>query len=242
MSAWLFTILHNHFRSEFRKRRREVEDADGSHLASLKSAPEQHSRLEFKELLAALAKLPLEQREALLLVGASGFSYDDAAAICDTAVGTIKSRVNRARKVLAELLELGSADQVRPRKTTAPSENRLEQDPVMRGAGAPPSEAAAAPAYLGQLLSIRSVTAQNAIHHSADKGNAVAGASTVAVARAIAITIAGAAVVDWPADVAAAVAGSMTVSGDMTAAVAGNMSATAARSCHMSAASMSMGG
>ena len=105
MTAWLFTILHNLFRSEFRKRRREVEDADGGYRDSLVSAPEQHSRLEFKELIAALAKLPLEQREALLLVGASGFSYDDAAAICATAVGTIKSRVNRARKLLGELLE-----------------------------------------------------------------------------------------------------------------------------------------
>ena len=106
MQAWLFTILRNLFRSEFRKRRREVEDADGSYVDSLTSAPEQHGGLEFKELLAALAKLPLVQREALLLVGASGFSYDEAAAICGTAVGTIKSRVNRARTLLAELLML----------------------------------------------------------------------------------------------------------------------------------------
>jgi RNA polymerase sigma-70 factor (ECF subfamily) len=119
MSAWLFTILHNLFRSEFRKRRREVEDADGGYCDSLKSSPEQQSRLEFKELFKALAKLPLEQREALLLVGASGFSYDDAAAICETAVGTIKSRVNRARKRLAELLELDGADPFGRESTTA---------------------------------------------------------------------------------------------------------------------------
>jgi RNA polymerase sigma-70 factor (ECF subfamily) len=102
MSAWLVTILRNLFLEEFRKRRREVEDADGSYEASLKSAPEQHVRLEFKEFVDALASLPLTHREALLLVGASGFSYNDAAAICGTAVGTIKSRVNRARKMLAE--------------------------------------------------------------------------------------------------------------------------------------------
>ena len=119
MSAWLFTILHNQFRSEYRKRRREVEDADGGYLDGLKSPPEQYSRLEFKELFAALAKLPLEQREALLLVGASGFSYDDAAAICQTAVGTIKSRVNRARKLLAELLELDSADKISERRSSS---------------------------------------------------------------------------------------------------------------------------
>src|SRR5207249_4859854 len=72
MSAWLFTILRNLFRSEYRKRRREVEDADGSYAANLRSQPEQHSRVEYEELRTALAKLPDDQREALILVGASG--------------------------------------------------------------------------------------------------------------------------------------------------------------------------
>jgi RNA polymerase sigma-70 factor (ECF subfamily) len=119
MSAWLFTILRNLFRSEFRKRRREVEDADGNYLDSLKSPPEQHSRLEFKELFDALAKLPFVQREAVLLVGASGFSYDDAAVICGTAVGTIKSRVSRARRRLAELLVIDSAGKFGAEHTAA---------------------------------------------------------------------------------------------------------------------------
>jgi RNA polymerase sigma-70 factor (ECF subfamily) len=108
MTAWLVTILRNRFRSEYRKRRREVEDPDGSYLAGLKMPAEQFGRLEFKELIEALAKLPHVQREALLLVAASGFSYDEAAAICEVAVGTIKSRVSRARQLLAELLALGS--------------------------------------------------------------------------------------------------------------------------------------
>jgi RNA polymerase sigma-70 factor, ECF subfamily len=108
MAAWLFTILRNSFRSQYRKRRREVEDPDGSYLASLKMPPEQFGRLEFKELIGALAKLPHVQREALLLVAASGFSYDEAAAICEVAVGTIKSRVSRARQLLAELLVIDS--------------------------------------------------------------------------------------------------------------------------------------
>jgi len=114
MPAWLFTILRNQFRSEYRKRRHEVEDVDGSYTGSLTSAPGQHSHLEFRELFAALAKLPLVQREALLLVGASGFSYDEAAAICGTPVGTIKSRTNRARVQLAELLGMDSADKFGP--------------------------------------------------------------------------------------------------------------------------------
>src|SRR6202043_3593353 len=91
MAAWLFTILRNLFRSQYRKRRREVEDTDGSYAESLRSHPEQHSRVEFEEFRVALAKLPSDQREALILVGASGFSYEEAAAICDCAVGTIKS-------------------------------------------------------------------------------------------------------------------------------------------------------
>jgi|HubBroStandDraft_6_1064221.scaffolds.fasta_scaffold78675_2 RNA polymerase sigma-70 factor, ECF subfamily len=108
MAAWLFTILRNLFRSQYRKRRREVEDPDGSYLASLKAPAEQFGRLEFKELIEALAKLPHVQREALLLVAASGFSYEEAAAICGIAVGTVKSRVSRARQQLAELLVIGS--------------------------------------------------------------------------------------------------------------------------------------
>jgi RNA polymerase sigma-70 factor, ECF subfamily len=118
MSAWLFTILRNLFRKEYRKRRREVEVTDGRYLDSLTSPPEQHSRMEFEEFRAALAKLPSGQREALLLVGGSGFSCEEAAAICETAVGTIKSRVNRARKRLSELLSIDSADKFGPDHTT----------------------------------------------------------------------------------------------------------------------------
>ena len=69
-----------------------------------------HSRLEFEEVRGALATLLPDQREALILVGASGFSYEEAAAVCDCAAGTIKSRVHRARKRLAELLSIDSAD------------------------------------------------------------------------------------------------------------------------------------
>jgi RNA polymerase sigma-70 factor, ECF subfamily len=118
MSAWLFTILRNLFRSEYRKRRREVEDTDGSYAESLKSHPEQQGRVEFLEFRDALARLPPDQREALILVGASGFSYEEAAAICNCAVGTIKSRVNRARTRLAELLVIDNAGDFGPDQST----------------------------------------------------------------------------------------------------------------------------
>jgi RNA polymerase sigma-70 factor (ECF subfamily) len=118
LSAWLFTILRNLFRSEYRKRRREVEDGDGTYAESLKSQPEQEARVEFREFRTALAKLPPDQREALILVGASGFSYEEAAGICDCAVGTIKSRVNRARTRLAELMSIESVDDFGPDRAT----------------------------------------------------------------------------------------------------------------------------
>jgi RNA polymerase sigma-70 factor (ECF subfamily) len=114
LPAWLFTILRNLFRSDYRKRRREVEDADGSYAKTLKTQPAQSAHLEFEEFRAALEKLPQDQREALILVGASGFSYEDAAAICGCAVGTIKSRVNRARSKLSALLYVDGAEDFGP--------------------------------------------------------------------------------------------------------------------------------
>ena len=118
MPAWLFTILRNLFRSEYRKRRREVEDTDGNFAETLKSHPDQIGRVEFQEFRAALAQLPAEQREALILVGASGFSCEEAADICECAVGTIKSRVNRARSRLAKLLQVDSIDEFGPDHAT----------------------------------------------------------------------------------------------------------------------------
>lgn len=106
LPAWLFTILRNVFRSEYRKRRREVEDIDGSYAETLTTQPEQTSHLDFLDVLTALDKLPLDQRKALLLVGASGCSYGEAAKLCDCAVHTIKSRVRRARIRMARFLSI----------------------------------------------------------------------------------------------------------------------------------------
>jgi RNA polymerase sigma-70 factor (ECF subfamily) len=94
-----------------------VEDADGSYAKTLKTQPAQGAHLEFEEFRAALDKLPQDQREALILVGASGFSYEDAAAICGCAVGTIKSRVNRARSKLSALLYVDGAEDFGPDET-----------------------------------------------------------------------------------------------------------------------------
>ena len=118
LNAWLFTILRNLFHSEYRKRRREVEDPDGSYAGRLKTQPEQGSRLDFEDFRTALSKLPPDQREALLLVGASGFSYEEAANICNCAIGTIKSRVNRARSRLANLLAVDDVEDLGPDRMT----------------------------------------------------------------------------------------------------------------------------
>src|ERR671913_583972 len=114
LEAWLFTILRNLFHSEYRKRRREVEDANGAFAAKLRTQPDQQTHLDYEDLLTALAKLPPDQREALLLVGAQGMSYEEAAEVCNVPVGTIKSRVNRARNRLAELLDINSEAEIGP--------------------------------------------------------------------------------------------------------------------------------
>ncbi|MCT8267388.1 MULTISPECIES: sigma-70 family RNA polymerase sigma factor [Afifella] len=106
LRAWLFTILRNEFYSQVRKKGREVEDAEGAYAAKLASQPAQNGHMDLRDFNEALSQLPDDQREALVLVGASGFSYEEASEICDCAVGTIKSRVSRARTRLSELLAL----------------------------------------------------------------------------------------------------------------------------------------
>ena len=104
IKAWLFTILRNEYFSQLRKRKREVEDADGDYAAGVMTPGGQESQLDMADLRLALQQLPDDQREAVVLVGASGFSYQEVAEICRVPVGTVKSRVNRARTKLALLL------------------------------------------------------------------------------------------------------------------------------------------
>ena len=106
LRAWLFTILRNTFFSAKRKTKREVADPDGIHTAGLYEKPAHDGRLAFSDFQTAFDKLTPEQREVLILVGASGFSYEEAAEMTGVAVGTVKSRANRARQKLCELLDL----------------------------------------------------------------------------------------------------------------------------------------
>jgi len=109
LKAWLFTILRNSFLSERRKLKNEVRDLDGEYAARAAVSPAQSGHMDLIDFENALSELPSDQKEALLLVGAEGFSYEDAALMCGCAVGTIKSRVNRARSKLAERLGIEGA-------------------------------------------------------------------------------------------------------------------------------------
>ncbi|MFP4043017.1 MAG: RNA polymerase sigma factor [Rhodosalinus sp.] len=110
MRAWLFTILRNTFYSERRRAKREVSDVDGMLAGRIATKPDHDGRLALNDFRAAFEQLPDEQREVLILVGAQGFSYEDAAETCGCAVGTVKSRANRGRRRLAELLGMDATE------------------------------------------------------------------------------------------------------------------------------------
>lgn len=107
LRAWLFTILRNTYYTSVLRRRREVRDEDGEYANTLRTPPTQDWSVAMRALQTALHQLPAEHREALILVGAAGLSYEEAAEICGCALGTIKSRVNRAR---ARLLKIMNAE------------------------------------------------------------------------------------------------------------------------------------
>ena len=117
LRAWLFTILRNIYYSNYRKRSREVQDSDGTHARRVIVLGDQESHLDLEDFRQAMTKLPAEQREVLTLIGASGLSYEEAAVVCQVGIGTIKSRLSRARAKLVELLELdeGSVAPVEPK-------------------------------------------------------------------------------------------------------------------------------
>ena len=111
MKAWLFTILRNEFYGQMRKSGREVSDPEDYFTNNMSQHPEQPGKMDLADFQKALTELPDDQREAIILVGASGFSYEEAAKVCGCAVGTIKSRVSRARSTLQDVLDIdGEAD------------------------------------------------------------------------------------------------------------------------------------
>ena len=110
MKAWTFMILRNQFYSERRRSWRQTQLDQEAAERTLVAIDDPSSPLALDEMRLGLAMLPAEQREALILVGAGGFAYEEAADICGCAVGTVKSRVSRARKALQVILEDGHYD------------------------------------------------------------------------------------------------------------------------------------
>lgn len=105
MKAWVFTIVRNHFYSEKRRSWRKQSLDPGIAEATLVANDNPGMKMDLLALKNAIDQLPDDQREALILVGAGGFAYDEAANICGCAVGTVKSRVSRARKALETIFD-----------------------------------------------------------------------------------------------------------------------------------------
>ncbi|MBR7618234.1 sigma-70 family RNA polymerase sigma factor [Phenylobacterium sp. 20VBR1] len=108
MKAWTFMILRNQFYSEKRRSWRQIQLDQEAAERTLVAVDDPEAPVALDELRLSLAMLPAEQREALVLVGAGGFAYEEAAEICNCAVGTVKSRVSRARRALHAILDDGA--------------------------------------------------------------------------------------------------------------------------------------
>lgn len=120
--AWLFTILRNTYFSELRKVGHKIHEADEGDAAELAVPGEQSGHMDLVDVTLAMEQLSPEQREAVTLVAAEGFSYEEAARICGCEVGTVKSRVNRARMRLVKLLGLADGEET----------NRTSESPTAR--------------------------------------------------------------------------------------------------------------
>jgi RNA polymerase sigma-70 factor (ECF subfamily) len=125
LKAWLFTILRNQFYSDRRRAWRQAPWDDAAAERMPVARGEQIWAVQLSDTARALRGLPAEQREALILVGAGGFSYEDAARISNCAVGTVKSRVARARKALSAALEGNGPLSSEPRPAGGDATNEI---------------------------------------------------------------------------------------------------------------------
>jgi RNA polymerase sigma-70 factor (ECF subfamily) len=135
MRAWTFVILRNAYLTEMRRNRFRGEYDEGVAERILVQPSDQEGPIHLSDLQRALQTLPPEWREALLLVGAGGFSYEEAAEICGCAVGTIKSRVGRARAALNTMIEEGSIPARSPGDRGAHRAILEELDEAVQGGG-----------------------------------------------------------------------------------------------------------
>ncbi len=125
LRIWLFSILRNRFIDGCRRQRQTVQNIDGKHTHGLTTPAEQHWHLQYNELLSRIERLPPDSRLALVLIGGAGLSYSQAAKVCDCPVSTIKSRVQRARRLLLEFVDITPS--IRPLRTGVGSATGGEQ-------------------------------------------------------------------------------------------------------------------
>jgi RNA polymerase sigma-70 factor (ECF subfamily) len=133
MKAWTFMILRNQFYSDKRRSWRQQPLDQEQAERTLKAYDDPHAVLELDDVRRALALLPVEQREALIMVGAGGMPYEEVAEIAGVAVGTIKSRVSRARTSLATILANGLDHESNVAPQAGPMAAILSQLEALRG-------------------------------------------------------------------------------------------------------------
>jgi RNA polymerase sigma-70 factor (ECF subfamily) len=121
MKSWAFVILRNCFLSQMRRKKFTAEYDELAAERLLVAPDDQADSLHLADVQRALMMLPVDQREALILIGAGQLSYEEGAEICGCAVGTMKSRVSRARSALHDILEGGNMP-LRSEDPLAPSE------------------------------------------------------------------------------------------------------------------------
>ncbi|CAN5132247.1 RNA polymerase sigma factor [soil metagenome] len=133
LRIWLFTILRNRFTDGYRRQRHTIQDVDGEHAIRMSSPAEQSWRLQYGDLLAAIERLPPDSRSALVLISGAGLTFEEAAKVCGCPVSTVKSRVQRARRLLMEFVDIAPARKTRrpPKdKDTASAETPSAEAPL----------------------------------------------------------------------------------------------------------------
>ncbi|MCG7361021.1 sigma-70 family RNA polymerase sigma factor [Roseomonas sp. ACRSG] len=130
--AWAFTILRNRFLNEFVAKRKQTREMDDAEMEQVPTSARQEEGLELADFQRIFHKLPEDHRSILALVAGSGLAYEDVAKVLDCAVGTVKSRVHRARMALYALLEQETAAGVKRERfhRTPASEERRRLEPV----------------------------------------------------------------------------------------------------------------
>ena len=136
--AWTFRILRNAFYSTWRKSRRLTSIDEEQHAKTARAIENVETAMELAEVSSAIRQLPIEQREALILIAAGGFNYDEVAKIAGVAVGTVKSRVSRGRSTLAVLMTKRNNKRTPTSATGAAAGLILAADHLVKRAAATP--------------------------------------------------------------------------------------------------------